>query len=111
MTLFDALWDEINDPHGGRMAAAHHRATTAGGHAILGAMAANHGIWWAGFAVAITYWLAKEAGDLRRGGAWLDGLEDMACVWLGTFYGPWWWPHMIAGCMAYVMAAAAVRAR
>ena len=28
MTLFDTLWSEIMTPNGGRLSAAHHRATT-----------------------------------------------------------------------------------
>lgn len=36
-TLFDAIWDEIMDPNGGRLALSHYRATTAGAHALLGA--------------------------------------------------------------------------
>ena len=112
MTLFDAIWDEIHNPHGGRLAAAHARATTAGAHAVLGACAASGGVWWLGLAVAALYWLAKERGDLRRGGAWLDGAEDTLCVWIGTCYiGPWWWPVAVLAIMGYVMAMGAIRAR
>ena len=36
-------------------------------------------------AIVAAYWLAKEAGDLRRGGTLADGLEDAACVGLGAW--------------------------
>jgi hypothetical protein len=109
MTLFDRLWAEINNPRGGYLAASHYRAVTGGGHILLGACAASGGVWWVGFAAALAYWLIKERGDLRRGGAWLDGAEDTLCVWIGTTYGPWWWPFMAVSVMGYIMAASAVR--
>ena len=46
MTIYNALWHEIMDPNGGRLALSHHRATTAGAHALLGACAASGGVWW-----------------------------------------------------------------
>lgn len=52
MTLYNALCREIMDPNGGRLALSHHRATTAGAHALLGACAASGGVWWLGLAVA-----------------------------------------------------------
>ena len=107
--LFDAIWDEIMDPNGGRLALSHYRATTAGAHALLGACAASGGVWWLGLIVAVAYWLWKERGDMTRGGSWRDGVEDMACVWLGTAYGPWWWPFVIVAVMAYIMAMDAAR--
>ena len=85
------------------------RATTAGAHALLGACAASGGVWWLGMAVAAVYWLWKERADMARGGSWRDGVEDMACVWLGTAYGPWWWPFVMGAVMAYIMAMDAVR--
>lgn len=100
---------EIANPIGGDLASEHHRATTFAGHVLLGAMAQTGGLWWAGFVVAGLYWLAKERGDLRRGGAWRDGLEDTVGVWFGTYYGPWWWPFMASAGMAVVFVLAAWR--
>jgi hypothetical protein len=56
--------------------------------------------------VALAYWLWKERGDMKRGGALRDGLEDTVGVWFGTYYGPWWWPFLAAFAMAliYVLA-------
>jgi len=77
-------------------------------HAVVGATLTatfgGYGIW-AGLAYAAIYWLVKEFGDLRRGGAWLDGIEDATAVWLGGWYGVWWWPAMVLGIGGYVMAA------
>lgn len=101
---------ELQAPNGGPLAGPYLRAVTAGGHALLGACFAVGGYWWAGFAVALVYWLWKERGDLMRGGAVFDGLEDAAMVWLGTFYGPFWWPFLMIACMGYIMAAGAWRA-
>jgi hypothetical protein len=101
---------ELQAPNGGPLAGPYLRAVSGGGHALLGACFATQGIWWAGLMVAVVYWLAKEWGDLRRGGAILDGLEDTVMVWLGTWYGAFWWPFVIFGCMAYIMMAGAWRA-
>ena len=44
-------------------------------------------------ALAALYWVAKERGDLRRGGALRDGLVDTALVGVGCFYdGSRHWP-------------------
>lgn len=44
-------------------------------------------------ALAALYWIAKERGDLRRGGSLRDGLIDAAFVGVGCFYtGDRWWP-------------------
>ena len=110
MTFLDRLWSEINNPNGGELIQPYTRAVQAGGHAMLGACFAVGGVWWAGLIVAAIYWLIKERGDLRRGGAVADGLEDAVMVWLGTFYGSLWWPFVIMGCMAYVMVVGAWRA-
>ena len=42
-------------------------------------------------AIVAGYWLAKERGDMRRGGTLADGIEDTACVGLGA----WTW-HPLA---------------
>ncbi len=59
--------------------------------------------------VAVVYWLAKERGDLRRGGGWLDGAEDAAMVSLGAWYGAAWWPALVIGAGAVMMVSGAVR--
>jgi hypothetical protein len=110
MSFIGRLWAEINNPNGGALIGAYTRAVIAGGHALLGACFASGGVWWAGLIVAVAYWLWKERGDLTRGGALLDGFEDTAMVWLGTFYGPLWWPPLMMACMAYIMAVGAWRA-
>ena len=44
-------------------------------------------------ALAALYWVAKERGDLRRGGALRDGIVDTAFVGVGCFYdGSRHWP-------------------
>ena len=65
--------------------------------------------WIFGLAVAVAYWLAKERGDLRRGGALWDGMEDAVMICIGTYYGPWWWPLVVLACAGYVMIMGAVR--
>lgn len=61
------------------------------GHAMVGAAMS-----WGGFMVAALYWFVKERRDLKRGGAWLDGLVDTAFVALGLAYsGPIWWPMVV----------------
>lgn len=79
------------------------------GHVMLGA--ALQGAVGAAGAVArlmitVAYWLAKERGDLKRGGSWRDGLIDAALVGFGAFYdGPRWWPvaAMVAICIGAVL--------
>jgi hypothetical protein len=65
--------------------------------------------WLYGLIVAALYWGIKEAGDLRRGGRFWDGLEDAACVYLGTFCGPWWWGVVALAMSGYVMVMGARR--
>ena len=109
MTLWDALWREINSPEGGTFLPEYTRAVTFGGHVLLGACFAGLGMWWVGFPIAAAYWLVKEAGDLRRGGKWWDGIEDMAGVWLGSLYGPAWWPLATFGMVAAIFVTAVWR--
>ncbi|MFC3169206.1 hypothetical protein [Paracoccus fontiphilus] len=85
-------------------------AVIAIGHVMLGAMlqgllgAAGVG---ARLAIGIAYWLAKERGDLRRGGSLRDGLADAALVAVGAFYaGPRWWPCLV---FAAVCVGAVIR--
>lgn len=85
-----ALWREAMRPSG---PSEHpYRFTViAIGHAMLGAVLS-----WAGLIAAGIYWIVKEWRDLRRGGAWRDGLIDTAFVGLGTLYtGPLWWPVLV----------------
>ena len=61
------------------------------GHAMLGAALS-----WGGLAVGAVYWIVKERGDLKRGGAYKDGLFDTAFVIIGIAYeGPIWWPILV----------------
>jgi len=62
-----------------------------------------------GLLLAVAYWLAKEWGDLRRGGALRDGLEDAVMVSLGAWYGADWWPVSMILCGGYLMAMGARR--
>jgi hypothetical protein len=101
---------ELRTPGSGE--SVHHRATTAVGHAIVGAaLVAPFGAWGlgAGLFLAVAYWWAKERGDLGRGGAVWDGLEDTVMVGLGAWYGAAWWPAVIVLAMGYIMAVAAWR--
>lgn len=105
----DPYLSEILTPSGqtGPKAQAYQRAVEAIGHALLGACVPALALWLAGdwwtaaaaylvialrVGLAGLYWLAKEAGDLRRGGRLADGLTDTGMVWVGTLYGPGWWP-------------------
>ncbi len=70
------------------------------GHVMLGAAVAGLADGWgnamplaARLALSVGYWLIKERGDLRRGGAMADGIGDAAWVGYGLLYvGPAWWP-------------------
>lgn len=114
MSLLDLIWREINTPTGqiGPLSRAYARAMSGIGHAMLGAAAAGVLGGWGiafGLGVAVAYWMAKERGDLRRGGAIWDGLEDATLVCIGTYYGPWWWPLVVLACAGYVMVVGAIR--
>ena len=105
---------ELKTPTGqtGPLHGAYDRAVQGLGHAMIGAaLAGAFGVWGgvAAFALAVGYWLAKEAGDIGRGGDVRDGIEDALMVWLGCFYGPWWWPMLMLVCGAYLMAMGARR--
>lgn len=112
--ILSAIIDELQTPSGqaGPLSQAYRRAVEAIAHAMLGAaFCAPFGVWgiWPALAVAGVYWAIKEAGDLRRGGRLWDGAEDTVMVALGAWYGAMWWPAMILGAAAYVMASAAGR--
>lgn len=97
----------------GPLHGAYDRAVQGLGHAMIGAsLACAFGVWGgaAAFALAVGYWLVKEAGDIGRGGDLRDGIEDAVMVWLGCFYGPWWWPALMLACGSYLMAMGARRA-
>jgi len=105
---------ELKTPSGqtGPLHGAYDRAVQGLGHAMLGAAAVGLiGAWGfaAGLGIALAYWIAKEWGDLGRGGDLRDGIEDALMVWLGCFYGPWWWPMLMLGCGAYLMVMGARR--
>lgn len=110
--ILDDLFGEILTPSGqpGPMHKAYERAVEGIGHAMLGAgLVSLLGVWGLlpGMAVAAVYWWVKERGDLRRGGDWLDGIEDALMVSLGAWYGLWWWPAVMLGCGAYLMVMGA----
>jgi hypothetical protein len=116
MKLIDLILAELNTPTGrvGPLSVEYGRATGAIGHAVLGSVpCAFFGAW--GLAAALPlaglYWLAKERGDLRRGGDVWDGLEDAVMVSLGAWYGVAWWPALLIGAAGYIMASAAMRAK
>jgi hypothetical protein len=46
-------------------------------------------------ALGLAYWATKERGDLRRGGALSDGIEDALGVCMGGLYGLPHWPEAI----------------
>ena len=100
MTLWQAFFDEIARPSTlppGPLHGAYERAVIGMAHATLGAAGASlvapqWAVWGAGARLALVavYWLAKERGDLTRGGTLADGIEDTACVGLGCFvWSPW----------------------
>lgn len=100
MTFWRDFWAEIDTPStaaSGPLHAAYERAVVGMAHMALGAALASllpleWAVWGAlaRLAIVAAYWLAKEAGDLRRGGTLADGLEDAACVGLGCWtFNPW----------------------
>lgn len=116
MSLLDLIWQELNTPTGqtGPLSRAYQRGAGAAWHVIFGAAVAwpmGQYQWAFGLAIAVLYWLVKEAGDLRRDGSAWDGLEDAACVYLGTFCGPWWWGAVALVATAYVFVMGAVHDR
>ena len=112
--MIGAIFAELATPSGqvGPLDLAYRRAVIGIGHAMLGAalVAALPGYGWPlGLALGVLYWLAKERGDLWRGGDIKDGLEDAVMVSLGAWYGPWWWPAVVLACGGYLMAMGARR--
>lgn len=100
MGLLDAIRREIETPSGqiGPLGGAYQRGVVGMAHALLGAaFVAPLGLYGLApaYLLGLAYWLAKERGDLRRGGDWRDGLEDALMVSLGAWYGPWWWPGVV----------------
>lgn len=116
MRFADLIAAELETPTGmvGPLHGAYTRAMSGIGHAVLGAAFAApfgwHGII-AACLIASLYWVAKESGDLRRGGNLWDGIEDAICVSLGAWYGPWWWPMAVLAAAGIILASAAVRAK
>ncbi|MDH5796940.1 MAG: hypothetical protein OEZ19_00105 [Paracoccaceae bacterium] len=81
-------------------------------HSVVGAaMAEFFGVYGTGAALGIGagYWYLKERGDLRRGGAWKDGIEDAIFVAIGAWYGTPWWPIAILAVGFAVMVRAEAR--
>jgi hypothetical protein len=123
MPLISAFLEELLRPSTlppGPLHAAYQRGVIGIGHLVLGAFFA--GLFWApvaGWVDALTrlggavlYWLVKEAGDLRRGGTFWDGIEDAALVGLGLFYaGQWWAPGAALVLGGYLMMIGARRAK
>ena len=110
MNVIRAIITELKTPSSGE--SVHHRATTAGGHALVGAALVapfGAGGLGAGLFLALAYWWFKERGDLARGGAVWDGLEDTVMVGLGAWYGAAWWPALIVLAMGYIMAVSVWR--
>lgn len=114
MTFWHAFFEEIDTPSNqpGPLHRAYQRAVTGIAHMVLGAaLAAVLAPDWALGALALrlvvvaaVYWLAKERGDLRRGGTLADGLEDAALVALGSLYpGPWLAPVAALAAGLYLM--------
>lgn len=75
------------------------RAAEFAGHALLGAALVVLFPAWQGLTLGLTigagYWLWKERPDIKAGGGVRDGLIDAGAVWLGTYYGPPWWPALV----------------
>lgn len=115
MTLIDRIWQQIEEPDSAAVPSrAYIRAVIAIGHAMLGAaVCAWFGAWGLGLAVplALVYWLAKERGDLTRGGTFWDGAEDTVMVSLGAWYGAVWWPALVIVSAGYIMAVATWRGK
>ena len=70
------------------------------GAALQGALGATAAA--ARLGLALAYWIAKERGDLRRGGGVRDGLIDAAFVAVGAFYdGSRAWPVAVICTVAF----------
>lgn len=107
---------ELQTPTGqiGPLDAVYRRAAGGVWHAVLGAaFTAPLGLWGLGPALVLAclYWIAKERGDLRRGGKFWDGIEDALLVCLGAWHGVWWWPMAMCGAGLIILASAAWRAK
>ena len=121
MRFADLIIAEIMTPTGqtGPLGGAYLRAVSGIGHALFGAaFFAPLGLLGLGAPmivraaiVALIYWLAKERGDLRRGGDVWDGIEDAICVSLGAWYGAIWWPVAVLVSAGIILGSAAWRAR
>jgi len=112
MRFIHQMIAELRTPSGqvGPLSQAYGRGAVAAWHMMLGAVAAlpmGDLQWLYGLLVALAYWIVKETGDLRRGGDFADGLEDAACVYLGTFCGPLWWPAVALASTGYVFVMGA----
>jgi len=110
MARWRDLLAELLRPSAGE--SAYVRGVVGLGHAMLGAALVwpfgGYGLPCA-LAIGAAYWWVKERGDLTRGGALLDGLEDAIMVMLGTFYGAAWWPALMLACAGYLMLMGARR--
>lgn len=88
------------------------RGVIAIAHAMIGG-ALSGAFGWHGTAAScaffILYWIAKERGDLLRGGAWRDGVEDAIFVAMGPFYGAALWPAIVVMFSAAIMVIAEVK--
>lgn len=102
MTALRRLIHEITSPTEG---SPYVWAVIALGHVMLGAALQGALGWTAAVArtaLAVTYWWAKERGDLRRGGSLRDGLIDAAFVGVGAFYdGSRAWPVAVICTVAF----------
>lgn len=95
MTALRRLLAELATPEDGRP---YVWATIFLGHAVLGlAIGQALGAEAAGIRalIALVYWLAKERGDLSRGGSLRDGLIDAAAVWAGAYMVELWVAVMV----------------
>jgi hypothetical protein len=85
------IWAEFRKPSE-RNPDPHHRGATGIWHAALGAIPglvlADYGLWPASATVicVVSFYLQKEIGDLRRGGAIADTIEDAVFVGAGAFF-------------------------
>jgi hypothetical protein len=98
--LINSVFDDIINPSPDNerpyqyaVIALAHMMLGALGAALVGYLIAGPVLIAGRLAITLFYWLTKEAGDLRRGGSWFDGLSDTAFVGWGLFYtGSAFWP-------------------
>ncbi len=112
MRLRQALLNVIADLATPGVGSPYMRGVIGSAHALVGAAMMSFlgvaGVAWA-VCLGAAYWLIKESGDVRRGGASRDGIEDALFVCMGALYGHPGWPVAVLLTAFGVMVLAEMR--